>query len=237
MSDPIDHSRPRATTVLTWLREWGPGLVAGLALATVGAAAGTISYTHIDALTMALGGSGLAGHLMPVAVDGQIIVGSFILLTATGATARWGWLGIGCGLAESLFANWESGISRGYFAAGWAMVAALAFAVASFSFERWVKAQFSQGGSGGSRGSAEQEAEEAATEGELSNPCTHTVGGTAEQALVQAHLHARDCLGEPISQRALAASFGIGRPRVAELVSGRMPAAPEPVLNGAGPGA
>jgi predicted XRE-type DNA-binding protein len=37
-------------------------------------------------------------------------------------------------------------------------------------------------------------------------------------AAVQAFLHARDCLGEPLSQRQLSAAFGLSRPKVAELV-------------------
>ena len=33
-----------------------------------------------------------------------------------------------------------------------------------------------------------------------------------------AYLHARDCLGEPVSQRQLSATFGVPRPKVATLL-------------------
>jgi hypothetical protein len=44
--------------------------------------------------------------------------------------------------------------------------------------------------------------------------------------VVRAYLHGRDCLGEQPSQRHLAATFGLSRPKVAELVAphnGHMP--------------
>jgi len=43
---------------------------------------------------------------MPFAIDGLITVGSVVLLQG----GRLGWLGIGPGVAISLFANVESGI-------------------------------------------------------------------------------------------------------------------------------
>jgi hypothetical protein len=42
---------------------------------------------------------------------------------------------------------------------------------------------------------------------------------SADDAIVAAYLHACDCLGEPVSQRQLSATFGMPRPRVATLVS------------------
>jgi hypothetical protein len=42
---------------------------------------------------------------------------------------------------------------------------------------------------------------------------------SAEDAVVTAYLHARDCLGEPVSQRQLSATFGVPRPKVATLVA------------------
>ena len=146
--EPTDTPR-RTASALTWLLAWWSRLIAGLALANVAAVAGIISYTHIDALTLALHQSPLTGHLMPFGVDGLIIVGSMVLLTATGRQAWWGWLGVAPGVAGSLFANWESGIAHGRLAAFWAMVPAVAFALATFMFERWLKAQVSAGGQGG----------------------------------------------------------------------------------------
>jgi hypothetical protein len=39
------------------------------------------------------------------------------------------------------------------------------------------------------------------------------------RAFVTACLHARDCPGEPVSQRQLSATFGVPRPKVAELTA------------------
>ena len=46
----------------------------------------------------------------------------------------------------------------------------------------------------------------------------HGVAASAEDAVVQAFLHARDCAQTPLSQRHLAAAFGVSRSKVAELV-------------------
>ena len=209
-----------------------PRLVAGAALATVAVVAGVVSYTHIDALTLALHGSVMVGHLMPLAVDGLIVVGSVFLLTTAGRQARWGWLGIVPGAAASLFANFESGIPHGRLAAGWATVPALFFALATLLFERWLKAQVT--GAAGTAGPGK-----GATGGESGgtqpDPCSHHVASSAEESAVQAFLHARDCLGRPLSQRQLSAAFGVSRPRVAELVGPHLPEAPVPAMNGSPP--
>lgn len=210
-------------------------LVAGLVMATVAIATGTVSYSHIDALTLALHGSVLAGHLMPIGVDGQIVMGSVLLLTATGTTARWGWLGIGLGLAESLFANWESGIGGGYLAASWATVVALSFAVASFSFERWLKSQVAGAAGVAASNTAADDGDGGEDE---PGPCPHSLPSTADEAVMTTFLHGRDCLGDVPSQRALSIAFGVNRLKVADLVkaaTGEAPEpAPEPSLNGVG---
>ena len=150
-----------SATPASWLHEHGAALTAGLALATVTAVTGEISYTHICALTLVLHQSWQTAHLMPFAVDGQIVVGSVVLLVARGRTAWWGWLGIVPGLAESLFANWESGIAHGRLSAAWAVVAAASFAGSSFIFERWLKSQARRGTSAWPATVAETEAETA----------------------------------------------------------------------------
>jgi hypothetical protein len=53
---------------------------------------------------------------------------------------------------------------------------------------------------------------------ETEGQCPHQVAMSAEEAIVTAYLHARDCLGEPMSQRQLSATFGVPRPKVATLV-------------------
>lgn len=136
------------TAVMALLRRVGPALVVGGTLATVAAVAGFISYTHICALTLALHQSWKTAHLTPLAVDGQIVIGSAVLATVGGGQKHYGWLGVVPGLAESLFANWESGIAHGRTSAIWATVAAQAFAVSCFLFERWLKARIGAGSQG-----------------------------------------------------------------------------------------
>ena len=52
----------------------------------------------------------------------------------------------------------------------------------------------------------------------IDGQCPHNVAMSADDAIVAAYLHARDCLGEPVSQRQLSATFSVPRPRVATLV-------------------
>ena len=52
----------------------------------------------------------------------------------------------------------------------------------------------------------------------LPGGCPHQVAMTADDAVVSAYLHGRDCDGEAPSQRQLAAQFGVSRARVATLV-------------------
>lgn len=116
------------------ISRWATGAVVG----AVAAITGTISYTHIYDLTRALHQSALTACLMPVAIDGLIIVGSVVLLKSG---SRLGWLGVGPGLALSVFANVESGIRFGWLSAVWAGIPALSFFLATFIFERWLRSQ------------------------------------------------------------------------------------------------
>ena len=124
----------------TWLRAYGPKIISGLAIAAVAGVAGVVSYLHIYGLTLTLHQPVIVARLMPFAVDGLIVVGSVVLLTE--AAAWWlGWLGVGPGVTISLFANVESGIRYGVLAAIWAGIPAVAFSLATFMLERWLKAQ------------------------------------------------------------------------------------------------
>jgi hypothetical protein len=126
----------------TWLRAYGPKIISGLAIAAVAGVAGVVSYLHIYGLTLTLHQPVIVARLMPFAVDGLIVVGSVVLLTEA---AQWwlGWLGVAPGVAISLFANVESGIRYGVLAAIWAGIPAVAFSLATFMLERWLKAQAS----------------------------------------------------------------------------------------------
>jgi hypothetical protein len=112
-------------------------VVSGAAILAVAAVAGLISYTHIENLSLALHQPVMVARLMPFGVDGLITVGSVVLLQG----GRLGWLGIGPGVAISLFANVESGIRYGWLAAVWAGIPAVSFALASFILENWLKGQ------------------------------------------------------------------------------------------------
>ena len=200
-----------------WARAWWSRLTAGLALVVVASVTGVISYTHVYDLTVSLHQPVMVARLMPFGVDGLIVFGSVVLLQAAPGQTWLGWLGVIPGVAASLFANVESGLRWGPLAAGWAGVPAASFALATFLLERWLKAQASHGGRTGavdSRGHL-GELGEFRTAGQ----CPHGVAATAEEAAVQAFLHARDCTEEPLSQRHLATAFGLSRPKVAELVS------------------
>jgi Protein of unknown function (DUF2637) len=121
----------------TWFRLHVARLTAGLAILTVAVVTGRVSYWHIYDLSIALHQPAKVARLMPFGVDGLMVIGSVAVLSGT----RWGWLGIGPGAAISLFANVESGLAYGKLPAAWAGVASVTFALSTFIFERWLKAQ------------------------------------------------------------------------------------------------
>jgi hypothetical protein len=112
-------------------------LLAALPVALVALVAGTVSYSHIVNLGLRTGQSPADAHLLPLAVDGLIVGGSVIL-----AAGSWlGWLGVIPGVGATLFANLESGLPHGQLAAIVATWPAIAFTVASFMLERWLRSQ------------------------------------------------------------------------------------------------
>lgn len=180
-------------------------IVIGAALATVVATTGFVSYTHISALTMELHQSWKTAHLTPVFIDGQIVIGSVFYMVVGGKGRWWGMLGVVPGLAESLFANWESGITGGYRAAIWATVAAQAFAVSSYLFERWLKAQASPQQPG-------------ATVSAVTVGCGHGLAGDRDSRILDGYLHLRDCLGADPSYRGIGTAFSVHHDTVRQLV-------------------
>ena len=168
-----------------------------LVFAAVGAVAAVVSYGHIVTLFLEWGQTPTDAHLMPIAIDGLIVIGAG---AAKSGQMLLGWSAIGPGLAASLYANVMNGLPHGYSAAmgsGWATVALF---LATNVMERWKPAD------------AEPPL---ATE----PTCGHMVASTPEEAVVRAYLHERDCLGSAPSQRQLSATWGLSRPRVAELVT------------------
>ena len=119
-----------------------PVLLAALPIALVALVAGTVSYSHIVNLGLRTGQSPVDAHLLPLAVDGLIAAGSVIL-----AAGSWlGWLGVIPGVGATLFANLESGLPHGQLAAIVATWPAVAFTMASFMLERWLRSQVSDTG-------------------------------------------------------------------------------------------
>jgi hypothetical protein len=111
-------------------------ILCAIAIAAVAITAGVISYTHIYDLSVALHQAALVAYLMPIGIDGLVVVGSVVLLSDGGAL---GWLGIGPGVVISIFANMESGLRFGWLSATWAGIPALSFFLATFILERWIK--------------------------------------------------------------------------------------------------
>jgi hypothetical protein len=118
-----------AVAVSAFRRNWWR-----LVFATVGAVAAVVSYGHIVNLFLSWHAPLLDARLMPVAIDGLIIIGAG---AAKGGQKRLGWSAIGPGLAASLYANVMNGLPYGYGAAmgsGWATVALF---LATNVMERW----------------------------------------------------------------------------------------------------
>jgi hypothetical protein len=208
---------------VTWTRQT---FAAALPVAAVAVIAGIVSYSHIEHLALVEHQPLPLARLFPFAVDGLIAAGSVVVLGG-----EWlGWLAVVPGVAATLFANIESGIGYGPLAATVAAWPAVAFSVASFVLERWLKRQVGQGGQGGSgvahfavpyelpEAGMGQPNGTAAPPSPVPSQCGHTVAGTPEENVVNAYLHERDCLGGKPSQRQLAATYGVSRPKVAQLV-------------------
>jgi len=105
-----------------------------LVFAAVGAVAAVVSYGHIVNLFLSWHAPLYDARLMPIAIDGLIIIGAG---AAKGGQKRLGWSAIGPGLAASLYANVMNGLPYGYGAAmgsGWATVALF---LATNVMERW----------------------------------------------------------------------------------------------------
>jgi hypothetical protein len=121
----------------SWLKALMPRLISGAAILAVAVVAGWVSFAHIYELSLTLHQSVMVARLMPVGIDGLVVVGSVVLLQG----GRLGWLGVGPGVGLSLFANVESGIRYGWLAAVWAGIPALSFFLATFILENWAKGQ------------------------------------------------------------------------------------------------
>lgn len=115
-------------------------LVAAVPVAAVAVLAAIQSYSHIEGLALAEHQSLADARMLPFSVDFLIVAGSVILA----AGSRLGWLCVVPGIVATLLANIVTGLPFGPVAAVVAGWPALAFTVASFALERWLKSQVGQ---------------------------------------------------------------------------------------------
>ena len=126
---PVRLPRPAPRTRTVVLASLPVGLVATIA--------GIVSYSHIVALGLRTHQGAGDAHLLPFAVDFLIVAGSVILLAG-----YWlGWLCVAAGVAATLFANLEFGLPFGWLSAVVSTWPAVAFTVATFVLERWLRSR------------------------------------------------------------------------------------------------
>lgn len=167
--------------------------------AVVTVIAGLVSYNHIVALGLRTHQGTFDAHLLPGAIDGLIVAGSVIL--AAGSVL--GWLAVIPGVAATLFSNLQFGLPNGTLSAIVSTWPAIAFTVASFVIERWLRRRSAGAG--------------AAQSGQ-------GVPADSLDAAIQAMLATAQA-GNPLSGRQLEARFGLKRfpaTKVRELVLASM---------------
>jgi hypothetical protein len=179
--------------------------------------AAVVSYSHIYGLGRAHGQDGTAARLLPLSVDGLIVAASLVLLHearngrgAPGLARVMLWLGI----AATVGANVASGARFGVLGAvisAWPAVAFIGAVEMAMTLVR--------------RTRGPQRAADVPT----SVPALPVVPGDVREAVAAAYA-ASVAGGAPLSQRAMAARFGISRRQVSQLItqpSDRMPAGAE----------
>ena len=176
----------------------------------VAGAAAYVSYRHAYELIHTHGESGAAAIAGPLTVDGLIYASGMVLLQAARYRQRASWLayaGLWLGIVATIGANVVHGVSHGPIGALVSAWPAVALIVCYELLMKIIRV-------GAERGTDPGRGHDAASD----DRCPHEVAGTAEDSVVTWYLHSRDCLGEELSQRRLAAAFGVDRKKVAELV-------------------
>jgi hypothetical protein len=204
--------------VAGWLRANMAAAVIGAAFAIVVGGTGFVSYTHISALMLQVHQSWKTAHIMPLVIDGQIVIGSVFFMVLAGRQRFLGLIGVVPGVIESLYANWESGAVYGRRDAVIAAVAAQVFACSSFLFERWLKSRAG---------------ERVARVVTVTVGCGHGVAEDRDGKIRDAWFHLKDCLGGDPSYRGIGLAFGVHNEIVRQVVmtvAGGGDNAPEPEL-------
>jgi hypothetical protein len=173
--------------------------------------AAVVSYSHIYELGRAHGQDGAPARLLPLSVDGLIVAASLVLLhearngrAAPGLARVMLWLGI----AATVGANVAFGARFGVLGAVISAWPAVAFIGAVEMAMQLVR-----------RARAPQRAEDTPDRSVVpSVPALPVVPGDVREAVVAAYA-ASLAAGAPLSQRAMAARFGISRRQVSQLIT------------------
>ena len=177
------------------------------ALAGVSAIAAVVSYLHALAVVRAVGATAPVSYLIPFLADLVILGASAAMIDAArggAAKPRLATVSLVAGVGVTLAMNVAAGLGHGVagaLVAGWP---AVAFVLSLESLAVLVRSGRTSGKFPEVPATADQ--------------CPHTVATTRDDAITAAYLHARDCLGEPLSYRSLAASFDMHHSAVGRLV-------------------
>jgi hypothetical protein len=178
-------------------------MLAGLSLAALALITGIVSYLHALAVVHLTGSTGATAYLIPFVADLMILTASLALLDAIRNSARkprLAMVSLAVGIGATVAMNVVAGLVHG---AGGALVASLPPVAFVLSLETLMGiVRLARGGQPETR----------------DDQCPHAVAGSADDAVVTAYLHGRDCLDQPPSQRQLSAAFGQPRAKVAALV-------------------
>lgn len=191
----------RAAVLEAPVRWTSAPMAAAVVTGLVAAIAGVVSYSHITALGVRTYQGPADAHMLAIPIDGLIVAGSVIL--AAGSSL--GWLGVALGVAATLFANLQFGLPHGALPAVVSTWPAVAFTVACFMLERWLRSRRLE--HSGETGSEPAQSAQAVPYDSLD---------AAIQAMIATTL-----AGNPLSGRQLETRFGLKRPvpaRVRELV-------------------
>lgn len=173
-------------------------IIAALPVAVVATIAGIVSYSHIAALGLRTHQGAADSHLLPLSVDGLIVAGSVILA----ARSPLGWLGVALGVGATLFANLQFGLPHGALSAAASTWPAIAFSVATFMLERWLRPRAAK---------AQPDALWQQVPADTLDAAVHAMLATA-------------AAGNPLSGRQLEARFGLKRTRLPKCASWCWPA-------------
>ncbi|MGI5169843.1 DUF2637 domain-containing protein [Spirillospora sp. CA-253888] len=197
----MDHGAPGSATVPSdaWTR-----LSTNLVVIALAIGAAYVSYGHAYDLIRSNGESGTSAVIGAATVDGLVYATGMVIRSAWRRGVRaplLAYVGAAVGMAATIGANVAHGWSHGPIGSLVSAWPAVALIIAYEVLMRQDRAT----------APAPVEERPAATE----NQCPHGVAGDVRQAAQNAFLHSRDCVGEEISQRRLAAAFDVDRKKLA----------------------